>query len=65
MEHQQRLDRGEGERDPKEVEHFVLRKRVTWMMATRSAVFFPPSSEGGTSGVYGRRRPPEAPRTEG
>ena len=57
MEDQQRLDKGEGEakaeRSPKEMEHFMLRNKVTWMMATRRPVFCPPSSE---DGVFGRPR---------
>lgn len=60
MEDQRRLDKAEAERSPKEVEYFVMRKKVTWMMATRPPVYFPPSSE---DDVFGRPRKARAAET--
>jgi hypothetical protein len=54
--------RPESERTPEEIEHFALRKKVTWMIATRTPVFFPPSGE---DGLFGRPRKEGRPRRVG
>lgn len=40
------------ERSAEEGEHFRLRWKVTWVLATRPPQFFPPRSEGGLFGAF-------------
>ena len=62
---EERSEELEAERTPEEIEHFMERKKVMWAIASRTPVFFPPSSEDSVFGRPRKRRAAERGRGEG